>query len=134
MTIQFEAKLPRKLPESLNVYALDRPKVSNASLTELAGKLGLTGEGKDFISSSDSVGYMEGRWGLEMNRVSGAVSYTHLDRYGIETEKAFDLPDQRADGSRASFSTGPRCSRAAPSSSGASHTCVAPMQTGRTEK
>lgn len=98
MTIQFEAKLPRKLPESLNVYALDRPKVSNASLTDLAAKLGLTGEGKDFISSSDRVGYMEGRWGLEVNRVSGAVSYTHLDRYGIETDRAFDLSDERADG------------------------------------
>jgi len=96
MTIQFEAKLPRKLPEALNVYALDKPKVSNASLVELARKLGLTGEGKDFISSSDSLGYMEGRWALEVNRVSGAVSYTHLDRYGIETDKAFDLPDRRA--------------------------------------
>jgi hypothetical protein len=98
MPIQFEAKLPRKLPETLNVYALDKPKVTNASLTDLAKKLGLTGQGRDFISSSDSLGYTEGRWGLEVNRVSGAVSYTHLDSYGIETEKAFDLSDARADG------------------------------------
>jgi len=98
MTFQFEAKLPRKLPEALTVYALDKPKVSNASLLDLAKKFGLTGQGKDFISSSDSLGYLEGRWGLEVNRVSGAISYTHLDRYGIETEKAFDLSDARADG------------------------------------
>lgn len=98
MTVHFEAKLPRKLPAALNVYALNKPKVSNASLVELARKLGLTGQGKDFISSSDTLGYMEGRWSLEVNRVSGAVSYTHLDRYGIETDQAFDLTDARANG------------------------------------
>jgi hypothetical protein len=98
MTITFEAKLPRKLPEALNVYALDKPKVTNASLVETARKLGLTGQGRDFISSSDSLGYVEGRFGLEVNRVSGALSYSHLDRYGIETEQAFELPDARASG------------------------------------
>ena len=98
MPIVFEAKLPRKLPEALNVYALDKPKVTNASLTDLARKFGLTGQGRDFITSSDSLGYAEGRWALEVNRVSGAVSYTHLDRYGIETGKAFELSDARADG------------------------------------
>lgn len=98
MTITFEAKLPRKLPEALNVYALNKPKISNASLVELARNFGLTGAGKDFISSSDSLGYMEGRWALEVNRVSGAISHTHLDRYGIETDQAFELSDDRADG------------------------------------
>lgn len=98
MAVTFEANLPRKLPEALNVYALDKPKVTNASLTAMAKKLGLTGQGRDFTSSSDSLGYTEGRWQLEVNLVSGAVSYSHLDRYGIETEKAFDLSDERADG------------------------------------
>src|ERR1044072_8181600 len=86
-------KFNRVLSQSLN-----KQKVTNASLTDLAKKFGLTGQGRDFISSSDSLGYAEGRWGLEVNRVSGAVSYTHLDRYGIETDKAFDLSDARADG------------------------------------
>jgi hypothetical protein len=98
MAVTFEARLPGRLPDSLNVYALDAPKVTNANLTATARKLGLTGQGRDFIASSDSLGYREGRWELEMNRVSGAISYSHLDRSGIETEKAFDLTDRRADG------------------------------------
>lgn len=98
MVIKFEARLPRTLPDALNVYGLDTPKVTNASLIKTAKKLGLTGGGRDFISSSNSLAYVEGRWELELQRVSGATSFLHLDRYGIETAKAFDLSDRRADG------------------------------------
>lgn len=97
MAITFEAKLPTKLPSALNVYALAPPKVSESSLTATARKLGLTGQSKDFISSSDTLTYAEARWALEVHRVSGALSYLPLDRSAGESEKAFDLSDRRAD-------------------------------------
>ena len=114
MTFQFEAKLPRKLPEALNVYALDKPKVSNASLLDLAKKFGLTGQGKDFISSSDSLGYLEGRWGLEVNRVR-APSRTPISTATASRPRRPSTCRMRARmASRASSSIGPHCSRAAP--------------------
>jgi hypothetical protein len=97
MAITFEAKLPRNLPKSVTVYRLDPPGVSTVQLAKTARRFGLKGDGKDFITAQDSLAYVEGRWQLEIQRASGALRYAHLDRYGVETEKAFELPDRRAE-------------------------------------
>ena len=96
MAIEFQAKLPRQVPNSVAVYELQRPRVTTASVAALAKSLGLTGGGKDFITSADSIAYREERVHLEVNRVSGAVAYRHLDNYGRQTEKPFELSDRRA--------------------------------------
>ncbi len=96
MAITFEADLPRNIPTSATVYKLGKPAVSTAQLAKTAKRLGLKGNGHDFIMAQDSLAYVEGRWQLEIQRVSGALRYTHLDKYGVQTDKAFELPDQRA--------------------------------------
>lgn len=97
MAIQFEAKLPRSLPKEAAVYNLTPPRISNQLLTKSAKALRLTGQGKDFITSQDTIAYREGRHHLEIHRASGALQLRHLDRYGRDTEKPFDLSDKRAD-------------------------------------
>lgn len=97
MAIQFEARLARSLPKEAAVYELPAPKISSALLTRSARSFRLTGRGRDFITSQDTIAYREGRHHLEIHRASGALQLRHLDRYGRKTEKAFDLPDKRAD-------------------------------------
>ena len=96
MAMSFSAQLPRQIPNAVTVYRLRAPQVSNALLIATARKLGLTGKGSDFIASEDTLAYGEGRFQLEMHRLSGALSFVHRDRYGMETEEAFELSDPRA--------------------------------------
>jgi len=99
MAINYEAKLPKTVPDSANVYQCPAPTVSNAVLTTLAKNIGLTGAGKDFLTSADTLSYLEGRFSFEIRRVSGAISFRHEDKYGIEADdqKEFALTDRRCD-------------------------------------
>jgi hypothetical protein len=96
MAVKFEAKLPKTIPEAVNVYTLETPTVSNADLLKRSKGFGLTGKGQDFITSGDTLAYREGRYHLQVHRVSGAVHYQHVDKYGVLTDKKFDVPDKRA--------------------------------------
>ena len=100
MAVKFEAKLPRTVPNSVNVYQCPAPAVSNAVLTTLARNIGLSGAGKDFGTSADTLSYLEGRFSFEIQRRSGAISFRHEDKYGIEADdqKEFALTDRRCDG------------------------------------
>lgn len=97
MAIQFEAKMPRAVPEKAAVYNLAAPRISNQLLTRSARALRLTGSSKDFFTSQDTIGYREGRHHLEIHRVSGALQLRHLDKYGRDTGKTFELSDKKAD-------------------------------------
>src|SRR5215207_7759529 len=99
MALNYEAKFPKTIPDSVNVYECPAPVVSNAVLTTLAKNIGLTGAGKDFCTSDDTLSYMEGRLSFEIRRVSGAISFSHEDKYGIEADdqKDFVLTDRRCD-------------------------------------
>lgn len=96
MAIQFEAGLPGSVPRSVAVYKLQRPAINEAALLKSARGLGLAGRGKDFISSADSLAYQEGRYLVEVQRLSGAIQFQHVDRYGRAPEKTFDVSDRRA--------------------------------------
>src|SRR5262245_56732979 len=103
MAVKFEAQLPKTIPASASVYQLPLPAVSNTDLVKRSKGFGLTGKGQDFVSSSDSLAYREGRYHLEQHRVSGAVRYYHLDKYGRVPEKAFDLTERRVGSVSKSF-------------------------------
>jgi hypothetical protein len=96
MAVKFEAKLPKSIPAAVNVYNLDTPTLSNADLLKRSKGFGLTGKGQDFISSADTLAYREGRYHLEVQRISGAVQFQHVDKYGALTDKKFDVTDKRA--------------------------------------
>jgi len=97
MPVKYEVKFPRTIPDSVSVYEIPAPVVSNTVLTTLARNIGLTGASKTHCASPDALGYQEGRLSFEIRRVSGAISMRHEDKYGIQTEKAFDIPDRRCD-------------------------------------
>ena len=96
MAVKYEAKLPKTIPDSVNVYNLKTPTLSNADLLKRSKGFGLTGKGQDFVTSADSLAYREGRYHLEVHRISGAIQFRHVDKYGIVPEKQFDLTDKRA--------------------------------------
>ena len=96
MAVKFEARLPGSVPRSVSVYKLQRPTINEAALLKSARGLGLGGRGKDFIASADSLAYQEGRYLVEVQRLSGAIQFRHVDRYGREPENAFDVSDRRA--------------------------------------
>lgn len=97
MPVKYEAKFPRTIPDAVNVYELPAPVVNNSVLTTLAKNIGLTGASKTYITDPEALGYQEGRHHFEVRRVSGAISMRYEDKYGIQTEKAFDISDRRCD-------------------------------------
>ena len=97
MAIHYKAKLAGSLPEKAAVYELTAPRITSQSLLRSARALRLGGRGRDFIASEDTLAYREGRFHLEVHRASGALQMLHLDRYGRETGKAFELSDQRSE-------------------------------------
>jgi hypothetical protein len=98
MAITYEVKVPERVPNSVTVYRMAAPKVSNAALTQLAKRCGLTGKAREFAATPTSLAYREGRYTLEVRRESGAVTMRHLDSYEEDPTKAFDLSDGRCAG------------------------------------
>jgi hypothetical protein len=96
MSIRFKAELPTKVPASLFVYRLAPPQAAPRAVARAAHKLGLSGKSPDFSLSEDWITYLEGRYRVSVHRVSGAVRYRHRDKYGIETDQAFDLAPRDA--------------------------------------
>lgn len=103
MAVKFQAQLPKSIPDSVYVYQLQAPAVTNAELLKRSKGFGLTGKGQDFISGADSLAYREGRYHLEVHNISGAVKYHHLDKYGRIPEKKFDLTERRVGSVSKSF-------------------------------
>ena len=103
MALSFQTKLPRDIPAKARVYTLPAPKVSATQLKSVARGLGLGDAEFDLLTSSDRVGWIGGRWQIEMHRASGALQAVDMDRYGIDTGKPFDLSDRRAQGLAAKF-------------------------------
>lgn len=97
MGIKYEAKFPRSIPDSVNVYELAAPPATHAALATLAKNLGLAGVEGTRIADADSLGYQAGRYSFEVRKASGSISMRHEDKYGIQTDKAFDIADRRCD-------------------------------------
>jgi hypothetical protein len=95
MAVMYQAKLPERVPDSVNVYRLAAPKISNAALTQLAKRCGLTGKTKEFLTTPDSLTYSEGRYTLEVRRDSGALIMQHADKYTTDDGRPFELSDRR---------------------------------------
>jgi hypothetical protein len=96
MSIQFKAELSGKVPGSLNVYRLAPPKVLPRAVAGVAKLLGLSGKAPDYRLSEDWISYLEGRHLVSVHRVSGAVRFRHRDKYGVETDQAYDLDPREA--------------------------------------
>jgi hypothetical protein len=97
MAVTYHARFPRTLPDAVTVYELPKPVVNNSVLTTLARNIGFTGASRTFSMDPESLGYQEGRHYFQIRRRSGAISMRHDDKYGIQTERAFDIPDRRCD-------------------------------------
>lgn len=96
MALDFEAKPPEGVPDSVAVYELVVPGASERQLALTATRLGLTGKG-EFTASDDALTYIEGSAQLEFRLASGALAYADVDKYGVETDRSFELSDERAD-------------------------------------
>ena len=96
MPLSFEHDLPKDVPSSLPIYGLARPSASTAAVAARARQLGFGGKTREFGLSNDWTTYREGPFQLGLHRASGAFSYQHQERYGIEPERPFDLEDERA--------------------------------------
>ena len=96
MSIQFKAELPSKVPGSVQVYRLAPPRVSPRAVARVGKLLGLSGRAVDFSLSEDWISYLEGRYQVSVHRGSGATRYRHRDKYGIETDQAFELEPREA--------------------------------------
>jgi hypothetical protein len=103
MAMNFTTKLPRDIPAKARVYTLPAPKVSATSLKSVARGLGLASTDFDLLTSKDRMGYQGGRWQIELQRASGSLQALDVDRYGIDTGKAFELTDRRAQGLATKF-------------------------------
>lgn len=97
MAIKYEAELPGNVPPSAAAYEVPAVKVAAASVRATAKALGLTGAGGDVVTTTDLLGYNEGRHRLEVHKASGAVAYYHRDKYGRDPKQDFTLSDRRAD-------------------------------------
>lgn len=94
MSIKFAAELPTKVPASVYVYRLAAPRITPRAVARVSERFGLTGKAPDFRLSEDWTTYFEGRYRIGVHRVSGALSYQHRDKYGLETNEAFTLSDR----------------------------------------
>lgn len=96
MGITFEAKLPTSVPDSAAAYQLLPVRVAATAMRNTARALGLPGEGGDLTTATDLVSYTEGRHRLDVYRASGALAFSHVDKYGREPKQAFELSDRQA--------------------------------------
>ena len=94
MSIKFAAELPSRVPASVYVYRLGAPRVTPRAVARVSERFGLTGKAPDFNLSEDWTTYLEGRYRISVHRVSGALSYQHRDKYGMETNEPFTLSDR----------------------------------------
>lgn len=103
MACTFKTPLPRDIPAKARVYTVPAPKVSATSLKSVARGIGLGSADFDLLTSKDRMGYQGGRWQIELQRASGALQAIDVDRYGVDTGKAFELTDRRAQGLATKF-------------------------------
>lgn len=95
MAIKFEAKLQASVPRTVNVYHLAKPVLTEPALMKRARGLRLTGRGGDLTTGADRLEYREGRYEMSVQRASGAIDFRHVDKYGHEPEKPFEISDTR---------------------------------------
>lgn len=96
MTIEYASRLPRTVPGKARVYALAAPRTGARQLQLLADALGLRGMAAEVTTSAVAVGTQIGRWSLAMHKASGALRAMHLDRYGLDDARPFELSDRQA--------------------------------------
>ena len=97
MAITFKEELTQQVPEKANVYQLSKLNASTNAVVDIAKQLGLKGEQREYCISPDSTVYREGPYRVEVHKRSGALYYHDESRYGLQTEKEFELEDTRAE-------------------------------------
>lgn len=103
MSIKYASKLTTDIPTSLMVYKLASPQSANTAVAAMSQRFGLTGKLREFNTSEEWTAYSEGRFRIAVHRNSGAVRYTHQDKYGIEPEKDFKISKAESDKIAMSF-------------------------------
>jgi hypothetical protein len=96
MPLEFKAPLPTDIPPKARVHRLGLPNVTPRSLAATAKRLRLSGRDPEILEASDRLSYREGRWQLDVHRVSGAIAFTNIDRYGLDTGKPCEVTDEQA--------------------------------------
>lgn len=97
MAITFKEELTQDVPEKVNVYQLAKLSASTKAVADIAKQLGLKGKQREYSISPDWTIYREGPYRVEVHKRSGALYYHDESRYGLQTEKEFELDNTRAE-------------------------------------
>ena len=95
--LNFARELPKEIPSRLSIYSIKRPEVDQTSLMEIASKLKLSDKhpNHEFTKVGDLMILKQGSYIFSMNVISGALRFRNTESNAKESQKTFDITEER---------------------------------------